>query len=146
MTQEKKRSLRNLLINPKMQFNLIGTAMLICVLCQGFLLLFQMYSFVGVQDNLMKSLDDVKACHTLLGDLEITLYQSVILSFILSVVCSVGVLTLLTHRIAGPIFKMTRFLEEVADDPSKDGPVQFRKNDYFQELANAYNRRFDGKK
>jgi len=48
-----------------------------------------------------------------------------------------------SHRIAGPLYRMQRHLQETAGRPK---PVQFRKRDFFPELADAYNAQFGGKK
>ncbi len=47
----------------------------------------------------------------------------------------------LSHRVAGPLLRLRNHLNGVADG-KPDSPVSFRKKDYFQELAEAYNRRF----
>lgn len=44
----------------------------------------------------------------------------------------------LSHRIAGPIYKLSRSME-LARDGKLDGPIYFRKNDHFQELAELFN-------
>ena len=49
----------------------------------------------------------------------------------------------LTHQISGPIYKMTKFFNEVAKNPLSDRKIYFRKNDFFTELAEAYNKRFE---
>lgn len=44
----------------------------------------------------------------------------------------------MSHRIAGPVFKATRYLNE-AVDPQKRYNLKFRKGDFFNELAEAIN-------
>jgi hypothetical protein len=44
----------------------------------------------------------------------------------------------ISHRVAGPIYRMRRHLEEAAAGRAPK-PIRFRKDDYFQELADAYN-------
>ena len=45
----------------------------------------------------------------------------------------------LSHRIAGPLYRLQRHLEEVAEGKEpKD--VKFRKGDYYQQLAEACNK------
>jgi hypothetical protein len=43
-----------------------------------------------------------------------------------------------SHRIVGPIFRITRHIIEVTQGKTHS-PVSLRKGDYFQELAEAYN-------
>lgn len=47
---------------------------------------------------------------------------------------------LLSHKIAGPLYKLNDYLNQVADDPSRQDPISFRKNDFFSELAESTNR------
>lgn len=44
----------------------------------------------------------------------------------------------MSHRIAGPIYKLSMFLSEAAKGNFK-GELQFRKRDHFQDLAQSYN-------
>ena len=58
---------------------------------------------------------------------------------VLFLVC-VGILALLySHRVAGPVYRIKRCMEMLADDqPVAD--VRLRRNDEFKELAEAFNR------
>lgn len=42
---------------------------------------------------------------------------------------------IISHRIAGPIFKIKKFIE----NPSKDAELHLRQNDFFQDLIPALN-------
>lgn len=44
----------------------------------------------------------------------------------------------LTHRVAGPLFKLSRFFQEAKDGNLRDD-LFFRKGDYFKDLAEQYN-------
>jgi len=43
-----------------------------------------------------------------------------------------------SHRIAGPLYKLNRYLKEAATG-NLQGDLQFRKSDHFKELAESYN-------
>jgi len=58
----------------------------------------------------------------------------ILLVFILSIFFS--------HRIAGPIFKLTKFLKN-SRKGGKPEVLYFRKNDYFKEVADEYNATMD---
>lgn len=45
----------------------------------------------------------------------------------------------MSHRIAGPVFKATRYLNQVAETGTKYN-LTFRKQDFFNELADAINK------
>ncbi len=44
----------------------------------------------------------------------------------------------LSHRIAGPIYKLSKSME-LARDGKLEGPIYFRKNDHFKEVADLFN-------
>ena len=44
----------------------------------------------------------------------------------------------MSHRIAGPLYKLSRFFRE-ARDGNLEQKISFRKKDYFQELVGEYN-------
>jgi hypothetical protein len=59
----------------------------------------------------------------------------------------------LSHRIAGPIHRLKRHLLEQAErsntealNPLTSPKLQFRKNDFFGELASAFNQYAESKK
>ena len=58
------------------------------------------------------------------------------LAFLVPFMLGMGLI--LTHRIAGPIYRFEAFLEQVIRGEN-DGPVRIRKGDEFQELANRIN-------
>lgn len=45
---------------------------------------------------------------------------------------------ILSHRVAGPLYKLTKHLNEIKDGKPAE-LISFRKNDYFQELVTAIN-------
>lgn len=49
----------------------------------------------------------------------------------------------LSHRIAGPLFKLKRFFAEAATG-KLTGPLHFRKTDHFHDVAEDYNKMMDG--
>jgi len=61
----------------------------------------------------------------------------VIIAFV-AVAVGMGVGLWISHRVAGPIYRMRRHLQEAAAGRAPK-PIRFRQGDYFQELADAYN-------
>jgi nitrogen fixation/metabolism regulation signal transduction histidine kinase len=51
------------------------------------------------------------------------------------------ILIFFTHKIAGPLYKLTQFLIAKENNNSK-GRLFYRKGDYFHELADQYNKTF----
>jgi methyl-accepting chemotaxis protein len=54
-----------------------------------------------------------------------------------------GISIFMSHRIAGPLFKLARFLEGARSGNLRDR-LTFRKTDHFQDLAIRYNEMLDG--
>jgi nitrogen fixation/metabolism regulation signal transduction histidine kinase len=46
---------------------------------------------------------------------------------------------LISHRICGPIFKLCRHMNNIADGENPT-EIKFRKNDYFKEIESSFNR------
>ena len=72
---------------------------------------------------------------------ETTFYRVVIaISVIVAVLLIAGGLAI-SHKIAGPIYRMQKELTKMAEsEPFELQSIQFRKGDYFPELAAAFNR------
>lgn len=60
---------------------------------------------------------------------------------VVTVLFHVSVGLVLSHRVAGPLLRLRNHLTKIAEG-APDSPVNFRKKDYFQELPEAYNKRF----
>ena len=67
---------------------------------------------------------------------------SVGVSFLLAFVVGLVV----SHRIAGPLVKLKNHLQKVANIEEKDHPIYFREGDFFRDIADTYNLRFNNKK
>ena len=48
----------------------------------------------------------------------------------------------LSHRVAGPILHLKRHMDAISIDAPHSEEVKFRKNDFFMDLADSYNRHF----
>ena len=62
---------------------------------------------------------------------------SLVISFLLGI--------LISHRVAGPLVKLKKHFENVANDIQNETSVHFRDGDFFKEVAHAYNLRFEKK-
>ncbi len=64
--------------------------------------------------------------------------------FIVAAVLASGVVIfgclLLSHRVAGPLYRLRRHMEELAKPGVVPTDVRFRAKDYFPELADTFNR------
>jgi hypothetical protein len=128
------------IINPRFQLNLIGrffllTAVNVIIFYGAIYYFFWDFKKKGLALGLPKD-------HALFTFLDQQQYQMDIV-FIFAGLCSVLLFyiagVLISHKIAGPLYKMTNHFNTMADSGEKK-EVQFRKGDFFLELKDAYNR------
>ncbi len=69
--------------------------------------------------------------------------RNVALQLALFIFLSVFVLLMagvvLSHRIGGPIYQLTKYLDEMSRDAVKPRRIKFRKSDFFGKLATTFN-------
>ncbi len=133
---------KSLLINPKFQWTLIGYAASIAalILITVYALLsfaFHQFFEIGLQAGL-------PADHVYFQFIqmqETTFFRVIIaISIIVALILIVGGLAI-SHKIAGPVYRMQKeFLKMAEKEPVELTQIQFRKGDYFPELAAAFNR------
>jgi methyl-accepting chemotaxis protein len=138
-TESRKK--RSLLINPSFQWHIIGyagvMALLILAAVYG-LLSFAFHEFVKV--GLDAGLPADHAYFQFIQLQEGTFYRIVFaISIIVGLLLFIGGL-ILSHRIAGPLKRMQReFIRAAEEKPFHLEAIQFRKKDYFPELADSFN-------
>jgi methyl-accepting chemotaxis protein len=127
MTQRNKK-----LINPKFQLKLVGTFFFLACISALFQVLLLNLSLRELAPRLGESSE---AMLLLLDEL---FRKNLMLAFIglLPLMLIVGVLV--THRIAGPIYRMEKHLEALARGENP-GECRIRKEDEFQELCERLN-------
>lgn len=73
--------------------------------------------------------------------------RDVLILLVLMEVVFIGVIFLISffmsHKIAGPVYKLKKYLRYVAETGDLGEKLKFRKNDHFKELAEDYNSAFN---
>jgi hypothetical protein len=139
MSDEKRRPRSNYLINPPFQWAMIRWAILISLVNSfisilAFAAFFRRLVIAGVQQSIPYNSPYFQA---------LTQEKSrLILIFGLTTFLSVCMITgfgiFISHKIAGPIYRLSRYLKNT--DPKKDLPdLHFRKDDFFKDLADDFN-------
>lgn len=131
---------RVFLINPKMQLAFlaysIGIAFVVSTVFYAATAYF-FWKFRRMGQSL--GLPSDHSLFQLLGD------QQNAMNWIFIVVCAVSTVVLcvgglwLSLRLAGPLYRLRRHMQDVAEGKTTDD-VKFRQKDYFPELAEAFNR------
>ena len=127
------------LINPKFQFFMISFALFQFVSTVGFLFLLNSYFFnrfnvMGIDSGIPSN----HAYFKFLSEQQIVFNHAVLLtSIVIGIVIMTSVL-FISHKIAGPLYRLTKHFKEIAD--GKDlKEIQFRKNDFFPEIQIGFN-------
>jgi len=99
------------------------------------LIIFELFEMMG--RVLLKVSNDPSIGEQILAKRQEIFLLLVLLQFaIMSVIFLVSIF--LSHRIAGPVYKLMKSMEE-ARAGKLTGPIFFRKNDHFKELADGFN-------
>ncbi len=80
-----------------------------------------------------------QAFYSFLLDQRVLIITIQLISLVVVVAVTGGGMALLSHRIAGPIYKLQKHLQELSEGTTDDD-VRFREKDYFPELAESFNR------
>ncbi len=130
-----------MLINPKFQLTLIAYAasMALIILVSVYSLIrygFQRFIDMGIQEGLPLG-------HQYFSFIQIQ--QDFFNQILLAIGIVVGISLILagvviSHKIAGPIYRMQKELARMREsNPPKMEEIQFRKGDFFPELAESFN-------
>lgn len=127
MTQRNQK-----LIHPKFQLKLVGTFFLLACISALFQVLLLNLSLQELAPRLGEGGE------ALLVVLSEVLRENLLIAFAFLVPLMLVVGVLVTHRIAGPIYRMERHLEALARGENP-GECRIRKSDEFQELCQRIN-------
>ncbi len=135
------RTKTSLLINPRFQWTLIGYTSAIALVI--LLAVYGLFSFGFHEFSIMGQQAGLPADHIYFQFIkmqELTFVRVLVaLALVVGTILLVGGL-IVSHKIAGPIYRMQReFLSMQDREPVELRPIQFRKGDFFPELAESYN-------
>jgi sensor histidine kinase YesM len=126
------------LINPKFQWTMIRWTMLLALLISAAYYLSNVFFFkqlakLGANANLPP--DHIFYQFVSQQQLKMSIIFLCTSLIVAMVVIGFGIIT--SHRIAGPIYRMCKHLNE--SDPKAAPNVKFREKDFFPELADSFN-------
>jgi hypothetical protein len=138
---EQNRKTRSLLINPKFQWTLIGYAAFVATL-----ILITVYSLISygfhefMQLGSQAGLPADHIYYKFIQMQEGTFNRVILLiSIVIGLILLLGGLVI-SHKIAGPIYRMQKEFNDMRENNIRElREIQFRKGDFFPELAEAYN-------
>jgi methyl-accepting chemotaxis protein len=141
--QVEKNRRRRTMIDPKLQYSLVSSFFVVFLLASAIYQVAMSYAFLEIH-AILNSLQ-LPAGHVAVARLEnvedvVAISFAAIFCIFTAIIWWAGLR--LSHRIAGPIFALTRHLNQVAEGRS-DGDISFRRDDYFSDLQDAFNRHMD---
>jgi HAMP domain-containing protein len=135
-----KKMRKTLLINPKFQFSVLGFMTLVAV---GVMIIFYgadyffFWRLTGEGQKIGLPPDHVffQFIHEQQHMMNLIFVVTALISTAVIALCGL----VLSHRVAGPLFRMRRHLDDVASGKTSSD-MHFRDKDYFGEVADAFNR------
>lgn len=141
MEAKQSRQKSSILINPKFQWTLIGyaafVAALILIAVYG-LFSFGFHEFIQIGTQAGLPSDHI---YFQFVQMQEATFMRVIaaIAVVVALILIIGGL-IISHKIAGPIFRMQKEFNRMRDaKPVELHPIQFRKGDFFPELAESFN-------
>ena len=104
--------------------------------------------YISIWSVLIESFEGTGASLVLdrvLAELNIVLFQRILIIIFVGMLAAGAIVTLVVHRIAGPIYRLKRILESIGEG-NLPAPIKFRKRDELHDLAAAVNKMLAGLK
>jgi DNA integrity scanning protein DisA with diadenylate cyclase activity len=135
---------KNFLINPQFQLSVVGFFTALAILIVAIVYYFQVNFFEKIKSQVMT--EGIPANSPIIQFLDQQkhelILQTTIASAVVVLLMIVGGL-LLSHRVAGPIYRLRVYFEKNENLNGKK--LVFRKNDFFKELETPINNQLDHK-
>jgi signal transduction histidine kinase len=119
---EKSRVQRKLIVNKRLQLTVLGYSLLLSIWVSISNIIFQL-----IFDGHMGALSNLSVYILIPAGLVVVITITVLCGF------------LLTNRIAGPLHKLRYHMEDVIEGKTTS-EINFRKDDYFAEIIEPYNK------
>ncbi len=132
MSQTHKRKKK--LIDSTLQLRLIAAFLCISCITSLFQVILLNRSLLEMSRNLSKE------SQVVLAEVPTILLTNVMVTLLILVPLSFAVGILVTHRVAGPAWRLKHYLDEIIETGRVDQPVKLRQADEFQNLAQSLNR------
>jgi sensor histidine kinase YesM len=128
------------IINPKFQYFMLGFAFLQSCLTIGALYAVNVHFFSRFKTmGLEAGIPESHIYFQFLNEQQAYYDKIVLVLFAVLSIFIIATVTVISHRIAGPLYRLTKHMQEISDGQEL-GDVKFRAKDFFPELADTFNR------
>ena len=128
------------IINPKLQYSFLIFSVLMSVISISIFYFANLYLFWRFeQTGHSVGIPEGHIFYKFIADQRSLMNMILLIAapLIIGITCFIGIN--LSHRVSGPIYRLTKLLEEL-NETNELKEVQFRKNDYFIELQDEFNK------
>jgi hypothetical protein len=137
---------KKFLINPPFQISIIRQMLILTCVVIAIFYGANIYHFWSLRrQGLSLGLPPEHVFFRFLAEQQYTMDLLFLFTSVLAFLTIVGFGLFLSHRIAGPLYRLKQYLHESHLDPNNTEALCFRENDYFPDVAEAVNLRL-GKK
>lgn len=135
-----KRYLKNYLVYPKFQLNLVLIGVLISAI-SFFVLSFEIHQSFEYLMNIGQRLNfkSDSGYFKLLETQKALLTKNLIFVGLISAFFSSIISIYVSHRIVGPIYRLRKYFQDAKIEGGPKLPLKFRDNDYFEDLPKTIN-------
>jgi hypothetical protein len=134
----KKR--QQFLINPAFQLSVIRQMLVLTGLVIGIFYAANFYHFWSLEaQGLALGLPPTHVFFKFLREQQRTMDLIFGVTALLTLITIVGFGLFLSHRVAGPLYRLKQYLTEAPVDADAQAPLKFRDGDYFPDVAEAIN-------
>lgn len=135
---------RQYLVEPKFQMSFMGFSLIVAVMVSSIFYVGYHFTF-GTFSQTREVLGANNPDIGMLLDQQILLMDRLFWMALASSFLGIMILGLqMSNRVAGPIFRLRKHLSEYSQS-GQFRPIEFRKNDFFKELADDMNKAFQKK-
>lgn len=139
---EKKQFKRNIfLINPDFQLRISSYFVVLSVVNIGVFYLsikyfFDIFTKVGKEIGLPEN----HVYFVFVKDQIFAMNMVFLVTSILTIILLLFAGVLISHKVAGPMYRLNNHLNDIADGKKELSEIKFREGDFFPEIADSFNR------
>jgi len=128
---------RNFFINPPFQLRFAFYMSTWCLALSAIFPVLLNQTFMMLAEQLVSNPNGPEV--SLVMDVRREILTGIFILEAVVLVALVGISIFISHRIAGPVYKLNLYLKEAAATGQLKGDLKFRSTDHFQEIATNYN-------
>jgi len=143
MIKKKHNRRKNILSNPKEQMRIIIFFSILAIIYAAINYIMNIRALNTMTNKILEIPQSLEMQHdvgVLLSHQTSTLSIQLIIFTLLAILMLIMGVVLMSHRIGGPIYHITKYMREVSSGSAQPRRIKFRKGDFFHEMADTFNK------